>query len=144
MLKTRSSDRRQEKPEMKGTKPHSIVKNSAAVAVGGAAAAATKSIVAKKNQNQKQTVEMVKPKSAISGQRAEADNAAAKIKRIAPTVVHETPAKMRKSFAKNVDLMEAKQVKSPKNAPTIKVEIDAEVNINLPLEWRKMPSAPAR
>lgn len=129
MLKTRSSDQKQEKADMKGTKPHSIVKTTTATAT---AAAATKSVALKKNQ--KRTVEIVTPKSAVLRQRVEVGGSASgKPNRIESTVVDETPKKMKKSLAKNIELMEAKKAKTPKNAPTIKVEMDSEVNY-FPLE----------
>lgn len=134
MLSTRSSDRRKEKCEMKGTKPHSIVKNSAAVA----AAVATKNVISKKNQ--KQTMDIVKAKISIPNECAEVGSAAVKTKRFGSTIVTETPAKKGKSFAKNVELMEVKKVKSPKNTSSIKVEIDSEVS-SFPLERMCMSCA---
>lgn len=121
MQKTRSSDRRQEKAEMKVTKPHSIVKNAAA-----ASAAATKSIISKKNQ--KQTAEDGKSSSSVLRQRVEVGGTAAKPSRFGSTVISDKSAKITKSFAENDDLMEVTKVKSSKNAPNIKVELESEVN----------------
>lgn len=119
MLKTRSSDRRQVKAEMKGTKPHSIVEHS----VAADSAAATKNIISKKNQ--KQTTEIVK---SAMGERVEVGGMPSKPTRFGSTIVSDMPAKNKKSIAKKDVLMEVKKVKSPKNAPNIKVELDTEVN----------------
>lgn len=122
MLKTRSSDRRQEmKSEMKGTTPHSIVKNSAAAV---AITAATNNTISTKIS--KRTVEIVKPKIPISSQRVEVIATGAKPKRFDSIAANEISAKLRKPNAKTVELMEVNKL--PNNAPSIKVEIDLKVN----------------
>lgn len=124
MLKTRSTDRRQEVSEVKGTKPRSIVENAAAAT----AAAATKNIQSKKNQ--KQTVEIVKPKCSVQSKRVVIDNsAAAKPKRLGSTVDDGLSAKIKKTIAKNVELMEVKTAKSPKSAAIVKVEVDSQSEV---------------
>lgn len=142
MLKTRSSDRRQVKTtttttvaatavlatpaEVKGIKPHSIVKRSVADGVTATATVATKTVLAKKHP--KQIVETVAAKNSISTQRIVNNGIAMKSKRVEMSPPPPAKVKRPNHNAKTVALTETETVKLPTNAAsTIKVEADAKV-----------------